>query len=108
MGAGNPDKLADRYRKTESFSPPRNRDTERACVLQLWMVALHRRSDDHFAHVFHVRGIVPVHDVNSEPLEVRGGRCRRIAAAHRNSAAHEQLGERAHSRAGNADEVNRA
>src|SRR5678815_592979 len=105
MSARYANKPADRDRASECFGAPRHSNSKITRSLELGMVAPHRRRNDYLRSTFNVIGVVSVHDMNAEALEVlRCSRCG-VTAGNRNSAANEQLGQRAHSRAGNAHEM---
>src|SRR6185437_7326333 len=72
---------------------------------ELGMVAGHRGGGDHGLGTSHVSGIVARCDGNSEPLEVASAVGIRIAAGDDDSSSSQQLGERAHPCAGDADKV---
>ena len=78
---------------------------ELARALELGMILRHRRRDDERARAVDVRRVVAGVDADAE--RARSARARGFASqpVTRDAAPREQLGERAHPGAGDADEV---
>ncbi len=106
MRPGDGHELAPRHRFAERFGTANHRQAEVARPAELGMILRHGRRDDDGPRRAHVRGIVTDQNVHAQSLEVAHARRIGVAPRDPHSAPHEELGERAHPRAGDADEVN--
>jgi hypothetical protein len=106
--AGDPDDASACNGASERFGSLCNRNSELTRARKLGMIPGHRRCNDQLAHTFRVLGAMSLDDTDSEDRQIF--RRARIGVAPRNSdtAPREELGERAHSGAGDPDEMNRA
>ena len=75
---------------------------------ELRVVLRHRGRDDQLARTRDVLGVVALRDRDSERLEIPGPPWIGVASSYRHAAPSEELGERAHTSAGDPDEVDRA
>ena len=110
MRSGDADQISaagDRRHFSEGFSATNHGNPERSRAREFGMILRHRRCHDECARAVDMRRIVSLDD-DAESREIGRGVGIRIATSDTYSSSHEQLGERAHPRAGNTDEMNGA
>ncbi len=71
------------------------------------MILTNGRSDYHLRGAFNVRRIVALNHCDSKPLQICNSADVRIAPGYCIASANKELRQRAHSRAGDSDEVDR-
>ncbi len=107
MRAGDPDHVAPGHRLGERLGAADHGDPERAAAREFGMIVRHGGRDDERARRLRVRGGVAHVHRDPETIEVgvpSGG----VAAGDGRAAAGEQLGQRAHARAGRPHEMDGA
>jgi len=105
--AGNRDELATNGDLTQCLGTAHHGDAALARTYKLRMILGHRRRDDEGARAIDMTRIMRLNR-DAESAQIVGAGWIRVAAGDRNAAAQEQLRERAHTRARDAYEVNRA
>ena len=108
MRAGDSDNSSARNGQSKRLCSSGDRNSELTRASELGMSPGHRRRDDQLARTLDVVGAMSLGDADSERLQIVRRARIGVAARHRNSTPSEQLGERAHSGAGDPDEMNRA
>jgi hypothetical protein len=91
----------------ERFGSTRDRNSELSRARNLRVIPIHCRCHDQLARAIDVIGTVAPGDVNPELDEVIDDTRICVTPGDGNSPPRQQLGERAHAGAGDANEVNR-
>jgi hypothetical protein len=104
MGARNRDELTSSSDFTQRFGAANDGDPQLARAYNLRVLPGHRRRDDHGADTIRMRRVVRVYRDPESPEIIRCfGVC--VASGDVNPTPNEQLGQSAHPRASDADEV---
>jgi hypothetical protein len=108
VSAGDPNDASARNCASERLGSSRYWDSQLTRTRELGMIPRHRGCNDQLARSIHVVRAMSLDDTDSERRQIFSRARIGIASRNTNAAPSEELGERAHSSAGDPDEMNRA
>jgi hypothetical protein len=108
VSAGDPNDASARDCASERLCSSRYWDSQLTRMRELWMIPRHCGCDDQLARTIDVVRAMSPDDTDSERRQIFSRAWVGIASRNSDPASSDQLGERAHSSAGDSDEMNRA